>query len=102
MTGLGVWLLRRLVIAPAVILLAVALWVLLPLWLIVVAALVPVLPGRWRLLRILWLTVVWVTWRRSAALRKLPVCTISRNVRARSMSICCISLSANYLHSYSI
>src|SRR3954466_3518927 len=43
------------------ILLAVALWVLLPLWLIVVAALVPVLPGRWRLLRILWLTVVWVT-----------------------------------------
>ena len=32
-------------IAPAMILLAVALWVLLPLWLIVVAALVPVLPG---------------------------------------------------------
>ncbi len=56
-----IWLLRRLVIAPAMILLAVALWVLLPLWLIVVAALVPVLPGRWRLLRLLWLTVVWVT-----------------------------------------
>jgi hypothetical protein len=55
------WLIRRLVIAPAMILLAVALWVLLPLWLIVVAALVPILPGRWRLLRILWLTVVWVT-----------------------------------------
>jgi 1-acyl-sn-glycerol-3-phosphate acyltransferase len=55
------WLLRRVVLAPAMILLAVALWVLLPLWLIVVAALVPVLPGRWRLLRILWVVVVWVT-----------------------------------------
>jgi 1-acyl-sn-glycerol-3-phosphate acyltransferase len=56
-----IWLLRRAVIAPAMILIAVALWVLLPLWLIVAAALVPVLPGRWRLLRLLWLTVVWVT-----------------------------------------
>jgi 1-acyl-sn-glycerol-3-phosphate acyltransferase len=56
-----IWMLRRVVIAPAMILLAVALWVLLPLWLIVVAALVPILPGRWRLLRILWLTVVWAT-----------------------------------------
>jgi 1-acyl-sn-glycerol-3-phosphate acyltransferase len=55
------WLLRRLVIAPAMILFAVGLWVLLPLWLIAVAALVPILPGRWRLLRILWLIVVWVT-----------------------------------------
>jgi hypothetical protein len=56
-----IWLLRRLVVAPAVILLAVAAWVLLPLWLIVVAALAPVLPGRWRLLRVLWVIVVWVT-----------------------------------------
>src|SRR5262245_56450562 len=55
------WFLRRAVIAPAMILLAVGLWVLLPLWLIVAAALVPVLPGRWRLLRILWLVVVWVS-----------------------------------------
>jgi 1-acyl-sn-glycerol-3-phosphate acyltransferase len=55
------WVLRRVVIAPAMVALAIALWVLLPLWLIVVAALVPVLPGAWRLLRILWLTVVWVT-----------------------------------------
>jgi 1-acyl-sn-glycerol-3-phosphate acyltransferase len=55
------WLLRRLVIAPAMILFAVGLWVLLPLWLIAIAALVPILPGRWRLLRILWLIVVWVT-----------------------------------------
>ena len=56
-----IWLLRRAVMAPAMVGLAVALWVLLPMWLIVAAALVPVLPGRWRLLRILWLTVVWVT-----------------------------------------
>jgi 1-acyl-sn-glycerol-3-phosphate acyltransferase len=55
------WLLRRLVIAPAMIALAIALWVLLPFWLIVAAALVPVLPGRWRLLRILWLLVVGTT-----------------------------------------
>src|ERR1700712_2592793 len=55
------WLVRRLVIAPAMIALAVALWVLLPLWLIVAVALVPVLPGRWRLPRLLWLLVVWVT-----------------------------------------
>jgi Acyltransferase len=61
LTRAGVWLLRRVVIAPAMILLAAGLWVLLPLWLIVTAALVPVLPGRWRPLRILWLTVVWVT-----------------------------------------
>jgi hypothetical protein len=59
--GVGVWLLRRLVIAPGVILLTIALWVLLPLWLVVAAALVPILPGRWRLLRILWLIVLWVT-----------------------------------------
>jgi 1-acyl-sn-glycerol-3-phosphate acyltransferase len=56
-----VWVLRRMVIAPAMVALAVALWVLLPLWLIVVAALVPVLPGAWRLLRLLWLTVLWAT-----------------------------------------
>jgi hypothetical protein len=56
-----IWLVRRVVIAPSMVLLAIALWVLLPLWLIVVAALVPVLPGRWRLLRILWLLLVWVT-----------------------------------------
>ena len=56
-----IWLLRRLVVAPAMILLAVGLWVLLPLWLIVAAALAPILPGRWRLLRMLWLLVVWVS-----------------------------------------
>ena len=40
-----IWLLRRLVVAPAVILLTVLVWVTLPLWLIVAAALSPVVPG---------------------------------------------------------
>jgi 1-acyl-sn-glycerol-3-phosphate acyltransferase len=55
------WVLRRLVIAPAMIALAMALWVTLPLWLIAAAALTPILPGRWRALRLLWLFVVYVT-----------------------------------------
>jgi 1-acyl-sn-glycerol-3-phosphate acyltransferase len=55
------WALRRLVIAPAMIGLAVALWATLPLWLIAAAALSPILPGRWRALRLLWLFVVYVT-----------------------------------------
>ena len=55
------WLLRRCVIAPAMIGLAVVLWATLPLWLIVAAALAPVLPGRWRALRLLWMLVVYVT-----------------------------------------
>ena len=55
------WALRRLVLAPAAIGLAVALWVTLPLWLIAAAALSPILPGRWRALRLLWLVVVYVS-----------------------------------------
>jgi 1-acyl-sn-glycerol-3-phosphate acyltransferase len=55
------WVLRRLVVAPAMIALAVALWATLPLWLIAAAALAPILPGRWRALRLLWLFVVYVT-----------------------------------------
>ena len=55
------WLLRRCVIAPAMIGLAVVLWTTLPLWLIVAAALAPVVPGRWRALRLLWMLVVYVT-----------------------------------------
>ena len=58
------WLLRRCVIAPAMIGLAVVLWTTLPLWLIVAAALpscAPVLPGRWRALRLLWMLVVYVS-----------------------------------------
>jgi 1-acyl-sn-glycerol-3-phosphate acyltransferase len=56
-----IWVLRRLVIAPAMIGLAVGLWVTLPLWLIGAAALAPILPGRWRALRLLWLFVVYVS-----------------------------------------
>jgi 1-acyl-sn-glycerol-3-phosphate acyltransferase len=56
-----IWVLRRLVIAPAMIALAFTLWATLPLWLIAAAALSPVLPGRWRALRLLWLFVVYVT-----------------------------------------
>mgnify|MGYP005990456961 CR=1 FL=1 len=54
----GVWALRRFVVAPTVIALTVLLWVTLPAWLLVAAALAPVLPGRWRALRLLWLVVV--------------------------------------------
>jgi len=49
------------VIAPAMIGLAVVLWTTLPLWLIVAAALAPVVPGRWRALRLLWMLVVYVS-----------------------------------------
>ena len=52
---------RRLVVAPAVVLLAVLLWITLPLWLIGAAALSPILPGRLRPLRIMWVAIVYLT-----------------------------------------
>ena len=55
------WAVRRLVVAPLVIGLTVLLWVTLPLWLIGAAALSPVLPGRLRPLRILWVAIVYLT-----------------------------------------
>ena len=55
------WLLRRCVIAPAMIGLALVLWAALPFWLIIGAALAPVLPGRWRALRLLWMLVVYLS-----------------------------------------
>ncbi|MFC6287001.1 1-acyl-sn-glycerol-3-phosphate acyltransferase [Nocardioides sp. GCM10027113] len=55
------WLLRRLVVAPAVILLTAFLWVTLPLWLIGAAALSPLLPGRWRAFRLLWVVILYAT-----------------------------------------
>ncbi|GAA2141141.1 hypothetical protein GCM10009844_11410 [Nocardioides koreensis] len=54
-------LLRRVVLAPAAVLLTVLLWVTLPLWLIAAAALSPVLPGRWRALRLLWVVILYLT-----------------------------------------
>jgi 1-acyl-sn-glycerol-3-phosphate acyltransferase len=54
-------LLRRLVVAPAVVVIAVLAWATLPLWLVAAAALSPLLPGRWRALRLLWLFVLAVS-----------------------------------------
>lgn len=56
-----IWVLRRLIIAPAVVLLTVALWISLPLWLIVAAAVSPIVPGRWRALRLLWVFILYLT-----------------------------------------
>jgi 1-acyl-sn-glycerol-3-phosphate acyltransferase len=53
--------LRRLLTIPAVLGVTALLWVLLPVWLIVAAALSPLLPGRWRALRILWVVVLYAT-----------------------------------------
>lgn len=55
------WVLRRLVIAPLVIALVGLLWITLPLWLIAAAAASPVLPGRLRPLRIMWVAIVYLT-----------------------------------------
>jgi len=48
---------RRLITAPALLVLTALLVVASPLWLIAAAALSPLLPGRWRPLRVLWLVV---------------------------------------------
>ena len=61
MTRAGVWVLRRWVVAPAAIALTAFLWVTLPGWLLLAAALSPVLPGRWRALRVLWLALLYLT-----------------------------------------
>ncbi|WP_205473039.1 1-acyl-sn-glycerol-3-phosphate acyltransferase [Nocardioides sp. SYSU D00038] len=53
--------LRRLVVAPAVVGLAVLVWVTLPLWLLGAACFSPLLPGRWRLPRLAWLFVLYLT-----------------------------------------
>ena len=51
---------RRVVLAPAMIGLTVALLFTLPLWLLVAAAVSPLLPGRLRVLRVLWVLIVWL------------------------------------------
>ncbi|WP_322920673.1 1-acyl-sn-glycerol-3-phosphate acyltransferase [Nocardioides renjunii] len=61
MSRRAVWAVRRLLVAPAVIGLTVLLWVTMPAWLLVAAALSPVLPGRWRALRLLWLVLLYAT-----------------------------------------
>ena len=52
-------LLRRCVLAPALVVLVVMMFVLLPLWLVAAAALSPLLPGRWRAPRLLWIFVMY-------------------------------------------
>ena len=56
-----IWVLRRLVIAPALVLFTASLWVTLPAWLIVMLVLTPVLPGRWRALRLLWVVMLYLS-----------------------------------------
>ena len=53
--------LRRVVTATSVLGVTLLLWVLLPLWLVPAAALSPLLPGRWRALRVLWIVVLYAT-----------------------------------------
>ena len=53
---------RRLVLAPAVVLLGVVLLVTLPVWLVVGAATSSFAPGHLRPLRVLWLATVYVIW----------------------------------------
>jgi 1-acyl-sn-glycerol-3-phosphate acyltransferase len=52
---------RRVVLAPLVVALATLVWVTLPLWLVAAAALSPLLPGRWRALRLIWIFIVYLT-----------------------------------------
>lgn len=52
---------RRVVVAPAVVVLTIVLWITLPLWLVGAAALAPILPGHWRALRLLWLFILYLT-----------------------------------------
>jgi 1-acyl-sn-glycerol-3-phosphate acyltransferase len=51
---------RRAVLAPALVGLTVVLLLTLPVWLVVAAAVSPLLPGRLRALRVLWVLLVWL------------------------------------------
>jgi 1-acyl-sn-glycerol-3-phosphate acyltransferase len=53
-----IWLLRRAVVAPAMILLTAVVLLTLPLWLLVAAALSPLVKGRLRPLRLLWIALL--------------------------------------------
>jgi len=52
---------RRVLLAPLVVLTAGLVWVTLPLWLVAAAALSPLLPGRWRALRLLWIFILYLS-----------------------------------------
>jgi 1-acyl-sn-glycerol-3-phosphate acyltransferase len=51
---------RRAVLGPALVGLTVALLLTLPVWLVIAAAASPLLPGRLRALRVLWVLLVWL------------------------------------------
>lgn len=53
-------LVRRLVLAPAAVLLALVMWGTLPVWLLIAAFLSPILPGTWRPLRLLWIAMLYL------------------------------------------
>lgn len=55
------WALRRLVLAPAVVAVTVLAWALLPVALLVSAVASVAVAGRWRVLRLCWLAVVWLS-----------------------------------------
>nr|MDT0659241.1 1-acyl-sn-glycerol-3-phosphate acyltransferase [Micromonospora sp. DSM 115978] len=54
--------LRRLILAPGVVLLAVLLVTTIPLWVVIAAAASPFVPGYLRPLRVLWLVIVYLLW----------------------------------------
>ncbi|MEU4426308.1 1-acyl-sn-glycerol-3-phosphate acyltransferase [Actinoplanes sp. NPDC024001] len=56
-----VWV-RRLLIAPAVVLLALALITTLPVWLLIALAVSPLVPGRLRVPRVVFLVIVYLVW----------------------------------------
>ncbi|WP_243058331.1 1-acyl-sn-glycerol-3-phosphate acyltransferase [Nocardioides sp. SR21] len=55
------WVLRRMVIAPLLVLVVALLWITLPLWLIAACAASPILPGRLRPLRVMWVAILYLT-----------------------------------------
>lgn len=59
MRGRAIRALRLGVLAPTVVVATGLLFALLPLWLVVAAALQPLLPGRWRALRLLWIFMLY-------------------------------------------
>jgi 1-acyl-sn-glycerol-3-phosphate acyltransferase len=52
---------RRVLTATGVLAVTLLFWVLFPLWLVAAAALSPLLPGRWRALRLLWIVILYAT-----------------------------------------
>ena len=55
------WAVQRLVLAPLVIAVTTLLWVTLPVSVILAAAFSPLLPGRWRALRLLWIFIFYIS-----------------------------------------